>query len=329
MFENLKKKLALASILFCSISHSQSFELPKELQRQTLTLSRQGEKPTYDSKLCMKIAQGTKEWQPKNPDEKSVKNIILHKSSAQLNGLLSFIGEDVMWWARIDNEVNIGTLPRAFHESNHVIDLQLTSCNDDRATYFFNGQAYVTDLLHGSIPSYTIAAEKIPEKIKRQPLGRYPTYFERARPAPGNDLTILVDELNAYLTGAQLEVALADTYLYGEAIKSGKYRSYDGNIAGTADFMLYLLSYLKSVEEKSPDSYLKIKNSPLFIAHVQRLWTAAERVLMDAKPYATENGGIYYVDQNVLDVIYSGSYISELDKLGLPHVSAIQMKLVK
>ncbi|MGK5034990.1 hypothetical protein [Janthinobacterium sp. LB3P118] len=177
MFETLKKKLTVVSVIFCAISHAQSFELPQELQRQAFTLSRQGEKPAYNSKLCMKIAQGAKDWQPKSPDEKAVKNIIHHKSSAQLNGLLSFIGEDVMWWTRIENEVDIVTLPRAFHESSHVIDLQLTSCNDNKAAYFFNGQVYVMDLLHGSIPSYTIAAEKIPAVIKSQPLGRYSTYL--------------------------------------------------------------------------------------------------------------------------------------------------------
>jgi hypothetical protein len=329
MFEKLKKKLAVTSFLFCAISHAQSFESPQELQRQVFVLSRQGEKPAYESVLCTRIAQGVREWQPKSSDEKAVKNIIRHKSSAQLNGLLLFLGENVMWWTRIDNEVDIVTLPRAFHESNHAIDLQLTSCNDNKAAYFFNGQVYVTDLLHGSVPPYTIAAEKIPTIVKSQPLGRYVNYFERTRPAPGNDLTILVDELNAYLTGAQLEVVLADTYLYGDAVKSGKYRSYDGNIEGTADFMLYLLSYLKAVKEKSPDSYLKIKNSPLFLAYLQRLWSAAERVLIDAKPYATENGGIYYINRNVLDAIYSESYIAELDKLEMRHVSAIQMKSAK
>lgn len=329
MFETLKKNLTVAPILFCAISHAQSFELAQELQRQAFTLSRQGEKPAYDNKLCMRVAQGAREWQAKSQDEIAVKNIIRHKSSAQLNGLLSFLGEDVMWWTRVDNEVDIVTLPRAFHESNHLIDLKLTSCYKNKATYFFNGQAYVTDLLHGSIPPYTIAAEKLPAIVKSQPLGRYSNYFERIGSAPGNDLTILVDELNAYLTGAQLEVALADTYLYGEAVKSGKYSSYDGNIGGTADFMLYLLSYLKAVKEKSPDSYLKIKNSSLFIAQVQRLWSAAEKILMDAQPYTTENGGIYYVDQKILDAIYSRSYISALDQLGVTHVSAIQMKLAK
>ncbi|MEV4782391.1 hypothetical protein [Burkholderia sp. LMU1-1-1.1] len=274
----------------------------------------------------MSVTQPLKEWRPERQDEKLVRDLSDHQATAQIRGLLSLVSEDVMWWIRMGDAIDIVSLPRAFHESNHTVDLQLTQCQGNNASYYFDGRTYTTNLKRGSVPPFVIAAEKIPKVFKSRPLGRYSNYFERTRPLPGNDLTILVDELNAYLTGAELEVNLADTHLYRDAVKSEKYQSYDGNIEGAADFMLYILCYLKAVKEKNPEAYLRIKGSDQFVAHVQRLWRKAEKVFNEARPYATQNGGIYFIDQSVLDTIYSEGYITELRELGIQPGSMINIK---
>ena len=296
------------------------------LDAQAVDIAQQGKKPEYDHSLCARASQKPQTWQPGTPDERLVQKLIQYRPDAQIDGLLSLVHEDVMWWARLGGTMDIVALARAFHESNHTVDLQLTRCNGNSAAYFFQGRPYVTDLTRGSVPPYAIASEEIPPAFKSQPLGRYGAYFERTRPLPGNDLTILVDELNAHITGARLEVALAGSPLYAEAIKSGKYQSYDGNIEGVADFMLYFLAYTKAVKHREPGAYQRIKTSPLFLAHVQRLWSAAENVLNDARPYTTENGGMYLLSRDTLDAVYSDQYISALDDLGIRHASSIRSK---
>lgn len=288
-------------------------------------LSPQGKKPVYDRDLCTKLTQGVDRRQPTRPDEQATLQYINEISSRQLSGLWSLANKDVMWWIRFGPELDIVSIARAFHETNHTVDLELTKCNENSAAYYFDGQSYRTELKRGSIPPYTIAGTQIPAVLKSQPLGRYHIYFERDRVFRGNDLTILLDELNAHLTGAEVELALAKTPLYTDIAKSGKYKSYDGNIEGMADFMFYILCYLKAVEKISPESYKVIRNSPLFISHVQRLWTASERVLDKSGTYSIKNGGWYYISRDLIATIYSKDFIHELDKLGIRHASEVSV----
>jgi hypothetical protein len=171
------------------------------------------------------------------------------------------------------------------------------------------------DLARGSTPPYNIAAEKIPAQVKARPLGRYQPYFVRMQFVPGNDVTTLLDEFNAYVAAAQLEIDFATTPLYREMIGT-----FDGNIGGIADFMLCTLCYLKAVKEKDHQAYQRIKQSPRFIAHLQRLWSEGERILSSAQPYSANQGGHFQIDQVVLDAVYSEALISELDRLSVQHL---------
>jgi len=225
------------------------------------------------------------------------------------------VGDEIMWWMRAQGETTMSSVPTAFHEANHVVDFQLSTCNANLASYVFAGQTYVTDLARGSTPPYAIAADKVPAPIKARPVGRYQPYFVRTKPLPGNDFTTLLDEFNAYVAAAQLEIDFATTPLYRELPGA-----FDGNIGGIADFMLYIECYLKAVYERDAQTYLRIKRSPLFIAHLQRLWSDGERILKSAQPYLAKRGGMFQIDQEILDVVYSEAYISELDKLSVKHL---------
>lgn len=278
-------------------------------------LAEPGPRPQYDESLCARAASPGSTWKARTSDEKALEALIEPIKSAHANRLISLAGDEVMWDIRAFGEISISTVPTGIHEANHIVDFLLSACNGQRATYVFAGQTYVTDLVRGSTPPYRIAAEKIPASIKARQLGRYAPYFERTRPLPGDDITTLMDEFNAYAGGAQLEIDLAATPLYREIAGA-----FDGNIGGTADFMLYTLCYLKAVNEKDPRAYQRIKQSPLFVAHLQRLWADAERVLAAAQPYLQKRGGLYQLDQETLDVIYSEAYIAELDKLSVRHL---------
>lgn len=290
----------------------------------SISVAPAGPKPRYDAGLCIEANRPVIARQSSQLDEEAVRALITRTSSAQAQRLLSLVGDDVMWWVRMTRRVDLLSLPQAFHEANHTLDLRLSACNDNKATYVFEGKTYLTDLTRGTVPPFAIAAEKIPAKFKNRPLGRYFTYFEQTQPLPGNDFTTLLDELNAYVSAGQLEMKLISTPLY-PAFKEMKYKSVDGNIGGAADFMLYTLSYLKAVRERSPQAYKEIQSSPLFIAHLQRLWSASEHLLEDAAPYTTANGGIFQIGPDTLDTVYSSAYIDELDRLSVRHKHSIAL----
>lgn len=275
-------------------------------------LAEPGPRPKYDESLCSRAGPA---WQAKTSDEVALNDLLKPAPSPQIRRLLDLAGEEVMWWIRGMGEISMSSVPTAFHEANHIVDFQLSACHGYLATYMFAGKTYVTELARGATPPYAIAAGKIPDSIKSRPMGRYVPYFVRAQTLPGNDFTVLLDEFNAYVSAAQLEIDFATTPLYSDI--SG---TVDGNIGGVADFMLYTLCYLKAVQEQNPQAYQLIRRSPLFLAHLQRLWSDGERILSSAQPYSAKRGGRFQIDQGVLDAVYSETYISELDKLSVKHL---------
>jgi hypothetical protein len=76
------------------------------------------------------------------------------------------------------------------------------------------------------------------------------------------------------------------------------------------------------VREHDVQAYSKIRSSPLFVAHLQRLWTEGERVLAAAAPLSTKHGGLFKIDVDVLDLVYSQRYVDELDRLSIRHKKA-------
>lgn len=238
--------------------------------------------------------------------------------SAQASRLLGAVGTDVAWWLRRQGGLNLSSVPTAFHEANHAIDVGLAACHQGKAVYVFGGATFVTELARGATAPYVVAAAAVPDAFRMGSSARYQTYMVRTPRIAANDFTTLLDELNAYVGAAQLEVALADSPLYRRFRADGN-AALDGNIGGTADLMLYVLSYLKTVRQSYPASYTQIRNSPLLLAHLQRLWTAAEAMLKSAAPLSSDKGGLYVYPIAALVAVDAPARLSELDRLGIRH----------
>ena len=238
--------------------------------------------------------------------------------SPQASRLLGAVGAEVAWWLRKQGSVNLSSVPTAFHEANHAIDVGLAGCHKGKAVYVFEGVSYVTDIERGSTAPYVLAAAAVPASFKTGRSARYQTYMVQTPRVAANDFTTLLDELNAYVGAAQMEVALAQSPLYARFRAEGN-AALDGNIGGTADLMLYVLSYLKTVRQSHPASYTKIRNSPLLLAHLQRLWSASEAMLKKAAPLSPDKGGLYVYPIAALVAVNSPAYAKELDRLGIRH----------
>lgn len=219
----------------------------------------------------------------------------------------------VMWWIRHAAALNLQSVLTAFHEANHMLDFALSDCHKGKAVYFFRGQAYVTDYVRGQAPAFSIVASEIPAHFKT-PLSRYAVYFGDPEVYRG-DFFPLVDELNAHVAGAELEIALAGTPLYKDF--AATIDSIDGNIGGMADFMLYTQSYLKALRKQDPEAYSLLLSRRKAMEHVQRLWAAAEAVLQKAVALAPERGGIYRYPAETLKAVYSPDMLGELDAAGI------------
>jgi hypothetical protein len=222
----------------------------------------------------------------------------------------------VMWWIRNAESMDLQALLTAFHEANHMLDFALSDCHGKRAVFHFRGEVHVTDYVRGQAPAFALAASEIPEHIKAQPNGRYAVYFGNRNVYRG-DFFPLIDELNAHVAGAEFEVAIADTALYREmALRAN---SINGNIGGMADFMLYTVAYLKALRASDPDAWRRLVARKGMMAHVQRLWSAAEAVLAKAAPLAPEHGGLYQYPVAALTAAYAPALLAELDAAGIRH----------
>lgn len=275
-----------------------------------------GVRPTYTEADCARL-QGTAPTAASDA-ERAALAALPRLASAQAARLRASVGADVLWWLRRQGTLDLSTLPTAYHEANHAIDVALAACHGGRAVYVFDGKTWVTELVRGSTAPYVVAAAAVPAAIKAGAAVRYQTYLVRTPRVPANDFTTLLDELNAYVGGATIEVALADSPLYARFRADGN-AALDGNIGGTADLMLYVLSYLKVVRTSYPDSYARIAASPLLLAHLQRLWTAAEAMLKAAAPYGSERGGLYVYPIGALVAVRSAPFSGELDRLKIRH----------
>ena len=273
------------------------------------------ERPVYSDADCERLQSGEAGG---SAAERAALAALPALTSAQAVRLRASSGADVLWWLRRQGAVNLSTLPTAYHEANHALDVALAACHGGRAVYVFDGKTYVTELVRGSTAPYVVAAAAVPEAIKAGAAVRYQTYLVQTPRVPANDFTTLLDELNAYVGGATIEVELAGTPLYTRFRADGN-AALDGNIGGTADMMLYILSYLKVVRSNYPDSYARIAASPLLLAHLQRLWTAAEAMLKAAAPHGSERGGLYVYPIAALVAVRSGPFSEELDRLKIRH----------
>ncbi|MGZ5202422.1 MAG: hypothetical protein ACXWC4_21895 [Telluria sp.] len=279
-----------------------------------------GVRPAYGTTLCQpshrqRSADGS-------PDDAALRAAVDRTGSAQARALLQAVPDEVLWWVRTQKRIDAFSLPIAIHESTHIIDTALSSCGDGLAAYLFDGQTYVTEVKRSSTPPYRLGGVAVPAVFKANPVGRYQAYFVRTPELSGNDFTILLDELNGYVEGARIELRFleaGDTYRLLQ--KQGAIR-YDGNLGGMADMMLFVECYLKVLRDTDSSAYRRIRNSPLLIAQLSRMWTAAERLIGEASPYAVGNGGLIELSEQALGFVYQPEFINVLDDAGVAHRSA-------
>ncbi|WLI89718.1 hypothetical protein Q4S45_00960 [Massilia sp. R2A-15] len=278
-----------------------------------------GAKPLYGRADCARMLAGT----PAAPIDRTADGAALLAAlpapqSPQVARTLAGAGDEVLWWLRRNGKIDFDSVATAFHEANHALDMTLSGCAGGKAVYVFEGRAWPTEIVRGSTPPYPIAAAMLPAAFKSGQPGRYQTYLVQTPATSGNDFTTLLDELNAYVGAAQLEQSLASTPLYASFRKDGVVR-FDGAVGGSADMMLYVLCYLKAVRLQHPRAYAGLRDSPLALAHLQRLWSAGERVIAASVPHSTAHGGLIDFPEAALDSIYSDEFIGELDRLGIRH----------
>lgn len=224
------------------------------------------------------------------------------------------------WWLRSAGAaVDETTLGVAIHETNHKIDFALRYvCNTDGlARYFVDGQVHATGLMAGTTSNYSIAAETYPAALKAPRALRYDLYITGSAASNGNDFSVLLDELTAYTGGAGFEFSMLGNSTYAYLARSG-----DMNAGGAADFMLFMQAYLKSARLNHAATYAAIQSSGQTLAYVQFAWSRAERILSAMYPYSVAGGGTQVVPVDVITQIYSATFLSELDLLGITHKTA-------
>lgn len=302
--------LALAALLCANGAHA--------------ALAPAGAKPVYGRADCARMLAGAPAVAiDRSPDGAALLAVLPTPHSQQVARTLAGAGDELLWWLRRNGKIDFDSVATAFHEANHALDMTLTGCAGGKAAYVFEGRVWPTEIVRGSTPPYPIAASMLPAGFKTALPGRYQTYMLQTPATSGNDFTTLLDELNAYVGAAQLEQVLAATPLYASFRKDGVVK-FDGGVGGSADMMLYVLCYLKAVRLQHPSAYAHLRDSPLALAHLQRLWSAGERAILASVPNTTAHGGLIDFPQSALDSIYSEGLIGELDRLGLRHERAIK-----
>lgn len=225
-----------------------------------------------------------------------------------------------MWWVRSDgNAVDMLSLGAAVHETNHKIDSALRNlCDTDGlARFFSDGQVHVTDISRNDIlANYSIAGEAYPATLKSSRSFRYDLYVTAAASSSGNDLSILLDELNAYTGGANLEAKLFSSATYAFLTIRA-----DADVGGMADFMLFLQAYLKAARLNYPATYSKLQAQTRTKAFIQFAWTRAETILAAVYPYSTAaaESNPARIPLDVIRAVYSADFLQELDMLGISH----------
>lgn len=254
-------------------------------------------------------------------DMQQVADILKTTNSGHAYRVFARAPLNVMWWLRSQGGlIDMATIGAAVHESNHEIDFALTSrCNTDHvARLLFDGVVQTTAVVsgNGSTANYSIAAETVPPALKTGL--RYSTYVPGAASAPGNDFSVLIDELNAYTGATEFELGLLSDPVYKVLRTNG-----DFNAGGQVDFMLYALAYLKAARLNHPSTYASIRSQAATLAYIQKVWTQAEVNLAGLYPYTVISGtGKMVVSKDTLAAAYSPEFIAELDFLAISHQSS-------
>ena len=229
-----------------------------------------------------------------------------------------------MYWLRSGSGfsvVNMANLTVATHETSHSVhNVHNNKCGPVSGyKYLLDGTVHTTDLTTGATALYSTVSQYYP-----LPAGsRYNAYIAATPFSNGNDARILLDELTAYSTAARLSINMMSTPEYGNFTVHQ-----NADLAGTADFMLFVQSYIKAARLGDANTYAALQSANTK-AYLQALWSFAESTLELSIPYALSAptasyvaGKPLYVNSDVLAQIYSAGFLAELDALGITHKTA-------
>jgi len=190
--------------------------------------------------------------------------------SPHLTGVLEKGAPTLNWWLRSQNEISHVTIAVATHETTHWIKKKLTACSGGAQTYYFNGKIWATNLRQGETRHISIALRTLPTRYINKQTRRLERYLLLSQRTPGNQFTVLLDELLAYIGSAQTELALVEAQR-SDLVASG-IKIFEGNISGSTELLLFTLAYLTSLEEASPYEHEVLISTPGVLPLLRNAW---------------------------------------------------------
>ena len=159
--------------------------------------------------------------------------------------LRRYLPGEFNWWVRRLSTMGMSAahaLGSAIHESLHHASSALSLCDAGRPHYVLDGEIQaLTRAEHGRMP-YAEAADGIETEALRAGL-RFRHYLANGGLAAGNDLYVLLDELNAYIAESEFLLSVLEDPAQAEALARTGLQT-DAGLGGAAEFQLFVLAYL-------------------------------------------------------------------------------------
>jgi hypothetical protein len=167
------------------------------------------------------------------------------RRSQHLSAILENYGEIFTWWLRVQRSAGYISIVTAVHEATHFAHALLTVCSNGKKTYALRGQIFETKLLQGVTRHASFAASFVPNETSARGF-RFRKYLVESTSNAANQFPTLLDELIAHLGAAEAEIAIA---MHAPELVSDStgIQSFDGNLPGASEFLLFCISYLEGL----------------------------------------------------------------------------------
>jgi hypothetical protein len=281
--------------------------------------------PDYGTPTLMTVAEAP-------PAEMDDRTVYIHNLLGTVDPDTSYqifmnsTGRYMLWVDELGGGTDHLTLAIALHETSHYLTKKLYGPLEGypRVSYFYLGEIYPTNLKLLTA-HYQIVSRTLPAELRRDSF--FSLYIAGMSDYPGATFMALLDELTAYSNEAGFDLAWQR---YNDQINAGTdvVITHNWGIRGMGIFMLYLQSYIKSARLYYPDTYRMIETDDLTLAYIQALWSGAEEQLIDASEIVSRLGvrGAPLMAYDHLRYAYSAEFLTELDALGIRHMSMDELR---
>ena len=208
-------------------------------------------RPSLDSMACRRLAPAYARIEAR--ENQGLDHVVAVRDTLQQTGarhaipLLDILPDEFAWWVHVLGPVDFLTLALAVHETSHAAENLLRFCGAGHARYLFDSRVYDIGVRPGEFPAVADIAKRVNSKeLRLVSAMRSRKYFVEA--PSGNDFSILLGELAAYVIGAQVELALLELMEGRGALPSG-ITALDGNVGGMVDMILLTKLYLAELEQ--------------------------------------------------------------------------------